>query len=212
MPSSGKFVEYVVEVELFDRGPGDVGESAAGRSQQTRQIHPADAVLSELPYAKRRAVAIARAVATAPSVLLFDEPAAGLDEHSTKELATLVRRLGVERRTGDDVGHRTAPTSHVRDGVAQCASMVARWGTATRGGLRSGHPLGGGHVARVAAHTRCRGADLTATTFGYRRASRSEQKAAVPLTSACGASHGTKCPQFRSRNGPTWRVKTCAAI
>jgi branched-subunit amino acid ABC-type transport system permease component/ABC-type branched-subunit amino acid transport system ATPase component len=47
----------------------------------------------ELPYAVRRIVAIARAVATMPSVLLLDEPAAGLDEHSTRELGLLIRRL-----------------------------------------------------------------------------------------------------------------------
>jgi sulfate-transporting ATPase len=47
----------------------------------------------ELPYAQRRIVAIARAVSTMPSVLLLDEPAAGLDEHSTRELGLLIRRL-----------------------------------------------------------------------------------------------------------------------
>jgi sulfate-transporting ATPase len=48
---------------------------------------------SDLPYAQRRIVAIARAVASMPSVLLLDEPAAGLDEHSTRELGLLIRRL-----------------------------------------------------------------------------------------------------------------------
>jgi ABC-type branched-subunit amino acid transport system ATPase component/branched-subunit amino acid ABC-type transport system permease component len=47
----------------------------------------------DLPYAERRLVAIARAAATGPSVLLLDEPAAGLSEGSTAELAKLVRRL-----------------------------------------------------------------------------------------------------------------------
>ncbi|MCZ7531584.1 MAG: ATP-binding cassette domain-containing protein [Acidimicrobiia bacterium] len=47
----------------------------------------------ELPFGVRRQVAIARTVATMPSVLLLDEPAAGLDEHESAELGRLVRRL-----------------------------------------------------------------------------------------------------------------------
>jgi ABC-type branched-subunit amino acid transport system ATPase component/branched-subunit amino acid ABC-type transport system permease component len=50
----------------------------------------------ELPYGTRRLVAIARAVATGPSILLLDEPAAGLDDHETSELAELVRRLATD--------------------------------------------------------------------------------------------------------------------
>jgi len=50
----------------------------------------------ELPYGRRRLVAIARAVAGAPSVLLLDEPAAGLDDGETAELGRLVRRLADE--------------------------------------------------------------------------------------------------------------------
>jgi ABC-type branched-subunit amino acid transport system ATPase component/ABC-type branched-subunit amino acid transport system permease subunit len=52
-----------------------------------------DRNVEDLPYGKRRLLAIARAVATQPSVLLLDEPAAGLGDHETAELATMVRRL-----------------------------------------------------------------------------------------------------------------------
>lgn len=52
-----------------------------------------DTTVSALPYGRRRLVAIARAVAGEPSVLLLDEPAAGLDSTETAELARVLRRL-----------------------------------------------------------------------------------------------------------------------
>ncbi len=52
--------------------------------------------VSDLPYGRRRLVAIARAIAVAPSILLLDEPAAGLSASETAELATVVRRLAQE--------------------------------------------------------------------------------------------------------------------
>jgi sulfate-transporting ATPase len=48
---------------------------------------------TELHLAQRRLLAVARAVAARPSVLLLDEPAAGLDETSRHELGDTVRRL-----------------------------------------------------------------------------------------------------------------------
>jgi sulfate-transporting ATPase len=55
--------------------------------------HDLDRLPGELPYGRRRLVGIARAMASAPSVLLLDEPAAGLDDRETAELGDLVRRL-----------------------------------------------------------------------------------------------------------------------
>jgi sulfate-transporting ATPase len=52
-----------------------------------------DRLPPEISYGQRRLVAIARAVAMGASVLLLDEPAAGLDDAESRELADLVRRL-----------------------------------------------------------------------------------------------------------------------
>jgi ABC-type branched-subunit amino acid transport system ATPase component/ABC-type branched-subunit amino acid transport system permease subunit len=55
-----------------------------------------DRIVEDLPYGRRRLLALARAVATQSSVLLLDEPAAGLGDAETAELAHLVRRLAKE--------------------------------------------------------------------------------------------------------------------
>ncbi|MFF0043028.1 ATP-binding cassette domain-containing protein [Streptomyces mirabilis] len=52
-----------------------------------------DRPVGDLSYGERRLLAIARAVAASPSVLLLDEPAAGLSDDETRELAHLIRRL-----------------------------------------------------------------------------------------------------------------------
>lgn len=53
-----------------------------------------------LPFGRRRLVAIARALAMRPSILLLDEPAAGLDENETEELSRLITRLASETGVG----------------------------------------------------------------------------------------------------------------
>jgi ABC-type branched-subunit amino acid transport system ATPase component len=56
-------------------------------------------VVSSLPYGYQRRVEIARALAGGPSVLLLDEPAAGLNDGETAELRDLLHEL----RRDDDI-------------------------------------------------------------------------------------------------------------
>ncbi|HCE43073.1 MAG TPA: high-affinity branched-chain amino acid ABC transporter ATP-binding protein LivG [Lentisphaeria bacterium] len=48
---------------------------------------------SSLPYGKRRKLEMARALATEASLLLLDEPAAGLNPRETAELTELIRKI-----------------------------------------------------------------------------------------------------------------------
>ncbi|WP_239339250.1 branched-chain amino acid ABC transporter permease/ATP-binding protein [Frankia sp. CiP3] len=59
-----------------------------------------DVKAESLSYGQRRSVAIARSLAAGPSVLLLDEPAAGLDQDESRALGELLRRLADERGIG----------------------------------------------------------------------------------------------------------------
>lgn len=50
-----------------------------------------DETASNLPYGKQRRLEIARALATEPSLLLLDEPAAGMNPNETQELMDTIR-------------------------------------------------------------------------------------------------------------------------
>jgi branched-chain amino acid transport system ATP-binding protein len=53
----------------------------------------ADALATSLPYGKQRRLEIARALATKPSLLLLDEPAAGMNPQETDDLADFICRI-----------------------------------------------------------------------------------------------------------------------
>lgn len=55
--------------------------------------HLKDEISSSLPYGQQRKLEIARALATKPSLLLLDEPAAGMNPHETHDLTAFIRML-----------------------------------------------------------------------------------------------------------------------
>ncbi|MCI8398043.1 MAG: ABC transporter ATP-binding protein [Oscillibacter sp.] len=76
------------------------------RSSEQKALEKAEAVLditglsryrchyaTSLPYGLQRRLEIARAMASDPEVLLFDEPAAGMNEQETNDLMDLIRQL-----------------------------------------------------------------------------------------------------------------------
>jgi len=55
--------------------------------------HLKDHIASSLPYGLQRRLEIARALATDPTMLLLDEPAAGMNPQETQELADFIRLI-----------------------------------------------------------------------------------------------------------------------
>ncbi|PWC56638.1 ABC transporter ATP-binding protein [Azospirillum sp. TSO22-1] len=55
--------------------------------------HVADELAANLPYGRRKYLEIARALAMQPRFLILDEPAAGLNDTETRELAAFIKRL-----------------------------------------------------------------------------------------------------------------------
>jgi ABC-type branched-subunit amino acid transport system ATPase component/branched-subunit amino acid ABC-type transport system permease component len=85
---------YVTDL-LWPRVPalGAAAEAAIAEFGLTNLLERSP---KDLSYGERRLVAIGRAVAAEPSVLLLDEPAAGLGDADRGELRDLVRRLASE--------------------------------------------------------------------------------------------------------------------
>ena len=58
--------------------------------------HLKDEVAGSLPYGLQRRLEIARALATAPKLLLLDEPAAGMNPQETQELTGFIQKIRQE--------------------------------------------------------------------------------------------------------------------
>ena len=68
-------------------------EEAMALLEEQNLAHLKDAVASSLPYGLQRRLEIARALATGPSLLLLDEPAAGMNPQETQELTDFIRQI-----------------------------------------------------------------------------------------------------------------------
>jgi len=61
--------------------------------EEQNLAHLKDHIASSLPYGLQRRLEIARALATGPSLLLLDEPAAGMNPQETQEVAEFIHQI-----------------------------------------------------------------------------------------------------------------------
>ena len=87
----GSGLRYLID--LVHPGPVRLTDAALEALHEFELEGLIDRRPSEVSFGPRKTVAIARSIASAPSVLLLDEPAAGLDDHEADELAGLIRGL-----------------------------------------------------------------------------------------------------------------------
>ncbi|MBT0994042.1 ABC transporter ATP-binding protein [Cellulomonas sp. DKR-3] len=80
-----------VLVAVLDRTDRD--ERAAGALERVGLPHVAGRTVGALPYPEQKRVALARALATAPRLLLLDEPAGGLGPQDVADLGATVREV-----------------------------------------------------------------------------------------------------------------------
>jgi len=70
-----------------------IRDEALALLEEQNLAHLKDHIASSLPYGLQRRLEIARALATEPTLLLLDEPAAGMNPQETQELCEFIRQI-----------------------------------------------------------------------------------------------------------------------
>jgi putative ABC transport system ATP-binding protein len=116
-------VENVETPLLYgDLAPGKWRARALASLERVGLLPRADHLPAELSGGEAQRAAIARALVTAPRLILADEPTGNLDSVTGAEIADLLSELNAEGRTlvvvthNEDLGARAARRVHLRDG------------------------------------------------------------------------------------------------
>ncbi|MFB6120191.1 MAG: ATP-binding cassette domain-containing protein [Halobacteriaceae archaeon] len=103
--------------DLYDV-PADVAEERIAETLDRLELAERDRKLGDCSKGMRRKVAIARALVNDPDVLIFDEPASGLDPVTTHAVVTFTRELASEGKTVLFSAHDLHQVEDVCDRVA----------------------------------------------------------------------------------------------
>jgi branched-chain amino acid transport system ATP-binding protein len=87
------FLSAIFRTPSFFRGETEIENKAMEYLQIFKLDNKKDEIASNLPYGEQRRLEIARALATNPTMLILDEPAAGMNPQETRELMQLIQWL-----------------------------------------------------------------------------------------------------------------------
>jgi branched-chain amino acid transport system ATP-binding protein len=91
--SKGEFLSAGIGMLGSRREERRIREKAYAFLEMVGLAKKPDEMAGNLPFGEQRLLEIGRALATEPELLLLDEPAAGLNERETEELALLIRSI-----------------------------------------------------------------------------------------------------------------------
>lgn len=87
------FMEAILKLPRYRREEKSMVEKSINLLERVGLADLKNEKSSSLPYGKQRRLEIARALATNPSVLLLDEPAAGMNPKETEDLTKFIKEI-----------------------------------------------------------------------------------------------------------------------
>lgn len=87
------FVSTILRTPGFFKGEAQIEQDALRYLEIFKLDNKKDEVARNLPYGEQRRLEIARAMATRPTLLILDEPAAGMNPQETRELMKLIKSI-----------------------------------------------------------------------------------------------------------------------
>ena len=134
------YIANALRLRSVQREESNVRERSHALLNLLALAEVADRPVKELPFATRKRVEFARALASEPKLLLLDEPAAGLNHEEVEALRQLILEIRDRLRVHDPVG-RTPPQSRhagIESGGGDELRSKDRRRPAVRGAGRSG--------------------------------------------------------------------------
>ena len=90
---NANFVEAILKLPRYKREEKSMVEKSLHLLDRVGLADLRDEKSSSLPYGKQRRLEIARAIATDPTLILLDEPAAGMNPKETDDLTHFIREI-----------------------------------------------------------------------------------------------------------------------